>query len=335
MAGNIIGEPIKPIIGEQVKLRQLIHGSGYNENSIQRSPEVLNFLNNKNSWIKFASGVSLDDGYRLKDLAKFETSNYFTENDIDSLLGKNLAKNYILFNTIQSLTQGAELTTTGVGKDAVTTQTKAATYQKRSGVRNTNSWNGSNDKMYGGIGGNSRGLQPSPGITGITVESVNRGSIKKATVTLKAYNKFQFGIIEILYLRLGYLMMLEWGWDKYIDSIDENNKPVIKNVESTVIENTWFKDKHYTQLEMLQNINGFVDRYKGNYQGFFGKVNNFTWSLNADNTYDITVNLISLGSVIESLQVTVPSSPMTTSQLNERKEALKKIYQIKIGRAHV
>ena len=329
MAGNIIGEPIKPIIGEQVKLRQLVHGSGYNENSIQRSPEVLNFLNNKNSWIKFASGVSLDDGYRLKDLAKFETSNYFTENDIDSLLGKNLAKNYILFNTMQSLTQGAELTTTGEGKDAVTTQTRAATYQKRSGVRNTNSWDGSNGKMYGGIGGNSRGLQPSPGITGITVESVNRGSIRKATVTLKAYNKFQFGIIEILYLRLGYLMMLEWGWDKYIDSIDENNKPIIKNVESTVIENTWFKDKHYTQLEMLQNINGFVDRYKGNYQGFFGKVNNFTWSLNADNTYDITVNLISLGSIIESLQVTVPSSPMTTSQLKERKEALRKIYQIK------
>ena len=148
---------------------------------------------------------------RLKDLAKFETSNYFTENDIDSLLGKNLAKNYILFNTMQSLTQGAELTTTGEGKDAVTTQTRAATYQKRSGVRNTNSWDGSNGKMYGGIGGNSRGLQPSPGITGITVESVNRGSIRKATVTLKAYNKFQFGIIEILYLRLGYLMMLEWG----------------------------------------------------------------------------------------------------------------------------
>ena len=43
MAGNIIGEPIKPIIGEQVRLRQLIHGSGYNENSISRSPEVLNF----------------------------------------------------------------------------------------------------------------------------------------------------------------------------------------------------------------------------------------------------------------------------------------------------
>ena len=178
------------------------------------------------------------------------------------------------------------------------------------------------------MGGNSRGLQPVPGITGISVESINRGSIRKATVTLKAYNKFQFGIIEILYLKLGYLMMLEWGWDKYIDSIDNNNNPVIKNVESTIIENQWFKDGSVSQLEMLRNINGFVDLYKGNYQGFFGKVNNFSWTLNADNTYDITVNLITLGSVIESINAIVPSSPLTTKQIKERTVALRKVYKI-------
>ena len=329
MAGNIIGEPIKEIIGEQVDLRQKIQGAGYNESSIQRSPEVLNFLNNKNSWIKLASGVSLDNGDRLKDLARFESQDYLSDPDIASLLGKNLAKNYILFNTIQSLTQGDELTSTDEGADSVITQTRAATYGTRSGVRKTNSWGGSNNKMYGGMGGNSRGLQPPPGIIGINVESINRGSIRKATVTLKAYNKFQFGIIEILYLRLGYLMMLEWGWDKYIDSIDENNNPIIKNVESTIIENNWFKDGSVSQLEMLQNINGFVDRYKGNYQGFFGKVNNFSWSLNSDNTYDITINLITLGGVIESINAIVPSSPLTKNQVAKRTAALREVYQIK------
>ena len=80
------------------------------------------------------------------------------------------------------------------------------------------------------MGGNSRGLQPTPGITGLKIESINNGSLRKATVTLKAFNKFQFGIIEILYLRLGMVMMLEWGWDKYIEKIDINNKPIIKNV---------------------------------------------------------------------------------------------------------
>tara|TARA_Y100000385_G_scaffold278835_1_gene327665 strand:+ start:6427 stop:10095 length:3669 start_codon:yes stop_codon:yes gene_type:complete len=330
--GNIIGEPISPIIGEQIKLRQLLHGAGYNESSISRSPKVLNLLNNKNSWIKFASGVALEDTDRLKALSEIESNNYFTENDINSLKGKNLAQNYILFNTIQSLTKGAEFKTEGKGKESVTTQIRSATYESRSGVRSTNSWNGSNDKMYGGMGGNSRGLQPIPGITSIQVESVNRGSIRKATVNLKAYNKFQFGIIEILYLKLGYLMMLEWGWDKYIDSIDENNNPIVKNVESTIIENSWFKDINYSQLEMLQLINGFVDRYRGNYQGFFGKVNNFSWSLNADNTYDITVNLITVGSVIESLSVVVPSAPISAQNLKLRKEKLQKIYQIKVDK---
>ena len=332
MAGNIIGEPVKEIIGEQINLRQKIQGAGYNESSIQRSPAVLNFLNNKNAWIKLASGTSLlqngGGAQRLKDLAKFETQNYLSETAIQSLLGKNLAKNYILFNTMQSLTQGAELTTTGEGENAVTTQTRAATYEKRRGVRTTNSWDGSNSKMYGGIGGNSRGLQPVPGITDIKIESINRGSIRKATVTLKAFNKFQFGIIEILYLRLGYLMMLEWGWDRYIDSIDENNNPIIKNVESTIIENQWFKDESFSQRQMLQQINTFVDRYKGNYQGFFGKVNNFSWKLNADNTYDITINLITLGSVIESINAVVPTKSLSKKELEKRVQELRKIYKI-------
>ena len=324
MAGNIIGEPISRIIGEQVDLRQRIHGAGYNESSLQRSPTVLNFLNNKNAWIKLASGVSLDNitgKDRLKALSEEETSGYFTDNDISSLLGSNLAKNYILFNTMQSLTQRANRSPDGNNTPAI--------YGERSGIRTTNSWGGSNGKMYGGMGGNSRGLQPVPGITGIKVESVNRGSIRKATVTLKAFNKFQFGIIEILYLKLGYLMMLEWGWDKYIDSIDENNNPIIKNVESTIIENDWFKDGYVDQPTMLGNINSFVKRYRGNYQGFFGKVNNFSWALNADNTYDITVNLITLGSVIESVNAVVPSSPLTTREIKQRTKDLRKAYKIK------
>ena len=333
MKGNIIGDPIIPIVDEQIDIRQKLHGAGYNDQSIKRTPEVLNILNTKNSWIKFASGVSLKDegqgqNSRLKILQKLDTDNYFTENDMASLMGKELAKNYILFNSTQALTQGSEFTTTGTGQDAVTTQTRAATYNTRSGVRNTISWDGNNSKLYGGMGGSSRGLQPVPGITGIKVESINRGSIRKATVSLKAYNKFQFGIIEILYLRLGYTMMLEWGWDKFASKIDENNKPVIENVQSTIIENIWFKDKNYTQLEMLQQINVFVDRYRGNYQGFFGKVNNFSWKLNQDNTYDITVNLITIGSVIESMSVRVPSPPISAQALAQRKAALKSIFRL-------
>tara|TARA_R110002096_G_scaffold5380_1_gene25078 strand:- start:795 stop:4175 length:3381 start_codon:yes stop_codon:yes gene_type:complete len=325
MDGNIIGRPIKNNIGKQIKLRQQIHGAGYNDNSISRTPEVLNFLNNRNSWIKFASGVSITDNERLKDLQKLENNDYLTNNDIASLLNENLAKNYILFNGIQSLNKQANYETI----ENISTQTRGANYTTRSGVRTTNSWNGSNDKLYGGMGGNSRGLQPTPGITGLKIESINNGSLRKATVTLKAFNKFQFGIIEILYLRLGMVMMLEWGWDKYIEKIDINNKPIIKNVKSSIIDNGWFNTPTPPQKSILNDINSFTNQYEGNYQGFFGKVNNFSWKLNQDNHYDITVNLITLGSVIESLTAVVPASPVTTADEEARKTKLQEIYKIK------
>ena len=57
--GNIIGDPIHNQILKQVKNRQKISGAGYNSESIKRDPQVLNFLNNRNSWIKMASGVSI------------------------------------------------------------------------------------------------------------------------------------------------------------------------------------------------------------------------------------------------------------------------------------
>jgi hypothetical protein len=51
-----------------------------------------------------------------------------------------------------------------------------------------------------------------PGITGISVSYKNRGSLKTATITAKAYNRTQLNVIDALYLRLGYTVLLEWGW---------------------------------------------------------------------------------------------------------------------------
>ena len=52
------------------------------------------------------------------------------------------------------------------------------------------------------------GIVPMPGIESVDVKALERGSIRRATVTLKAYNKEQFDIIDILYLRLGYTLLL-------------------------------------------------------------------------------------------------------------------------------
>ena len=147
MTGNLLGEEINPIVDEQIKFRQQVQGAGYLENkSVDRSPKVLNYLNNRSSWIKFASGVSISGSAgeeKLNDFFSEETGvEYSTNGDITNLLSTGLAENIVLFNTVQRLNKKGE----------------DAEYIRRSGVRNSNQLKESINKMYGGLGGNSRGL---------------------------------------------------------------------------------------------------------------------------------------------------------------------------------
>ena len=314
MKGNIVGEEVLPFVSDQISFRQSLHGSGTDRfnNKIKRSNKVLNYLSNRNAWVKLASGISIDseardklknilisDGYvgsgtsTGQPVSIDSTATGFTDADIDGFLGKNLAQNFILFNTVQSLNNDGS-------------------YKTRSGVIKGTSLFSSFDSLYGGMGFKDQGLQPIPGIIDVSVDCVNRGSIKKAVVTLKAYNKFQFSIIETLYLRLGYIMMLEYGWDKYINNIDESTDPPtidIQNTGTTLIDEVWFAEEQgKTPREIRALIDNKRAEYQGNYDGFIGKVTNFQWKLNQDLSYDITIDLITLGSVITSLSANPPGS---------------------------
>ena len=323
--GNVVGEQVDLGVDEQIKHRQQVFGAGFNDKSIERSPQALQYLNNRNTWIKLTSGVSLgvpdrfndsefaigqdviteaenDAKVKLKGILKDE--GFFgnlSENEIQSLMDENLAKSFILFNGTQKLNTSAV-----TDPEDFTKQTSPASFTQRSGYRDSNSNITKNfDKLYGGIGGSDKGLQPMPGIVDAKVECVNRGSIRRATVTIKAYNKLQFSILEILYLRLGYLMLLEFGWDKYIEKI-ENGELTIRNTESTVADSGWFDGGTLTTDGIYNLIQSFRTKYKYSYDGFLGKVSNFDWTLNSDNTYDITLKLITIGSVVESLNINQP-----------------------------
>ena len=101
-------------------------------------------------------------------------------------------------------------------------------------------------------------------------------------------------------------MMLEWGWDKYIN---DKNKNKVENLGNTLIEEFWFNaGNDTTQLQVLKKIEYTREQYCGNYDGFFGKVSNYKWKFQSDGSYDITLNLITLGDVIESLQTRVSAT---------------------------
>lgn len=296
MQGNIIGEPFDKFVQDQISTRQEIQGSGFNENL--RTNSQLQYLTNKNAWVKLASSVNIEStttgSLRLSQI----------ELDTNGYLGTQLAEKAILFNTLSSLSPSP-----------------TSSYEPRSGISNTpDIWN--NNFSYG-LGGTEFGLSPSPGIQDVQVQAVNRGSIRKATITIKAFNKFQFELIELLYLRLGFTMMLEWGWDKYVDN-DKN----IQSVSNTIIEDKWFTTNGISQLEMLKSIEKYRKKYQGNYDGFFGKVSNFTWNFNSDGTYNITLDLITLGDVIESIQVNVANSSLIKENLLSPQNSNNKILSL-------
>ena len=277
MTGNVVGEPIEDFVDSQIRTRQSNQFSGYGTSL--RTNNQLQYLTNRNAWIKLASSVSVQVdtilGTQLEDFISSKLRNIGLPPT--GFFGTQLAEKAVLFNTISQYTGGI-------------------LNNSRAGVTNANNlWS---DSFIYGIGGTEFGIQPPPGIIGVTVDSLNRGSIRKANITLKAHNKFQFDVIELLYLRLGFTMMLEWGWDKYLDNNDR-----IQQVGNTIIEDEWFKTNGTTQLQMLTIIQKKRRDYQGNYDGFFGKVSNFTWNFNPDGSYDISIDLITLGDVIESLKV--------------------------------
>ena len=296
MTGNIIGEPIDGYVQQQIGIRQLSQFSGYEYS--RTSPE-LQYLTNRNAWVKLASSVEITNA-GLKKLTNINIEN------ANNYLSTGLAKKAILFNTLSEYVDS-----------------KSPLTSKRAGVANVyvdgspgnTLWN--NNFAYG-IGGKDFGLQPPPGIIDVTVDSLNRGSIRKANINLKAHNRFQFDIIELLYLRLGFTMMLEWGWDKYL-SLNEGNIS-FSDMGNTIIEEKWFESTGYSQIGMLNLIQSYRKKYSGNYDGFFGKVSNFTWNYNSDGTYDISIDLITIGDVIESLKVNT-SSKIVASTTGEVESA--------------
>lgn len=276
MTGNLLGEPVEEFVIKEVKNRQKLLGTGI-DGTTNRNIKQLNYINNRNAWVKLASSVSIDDINRLP----------INLSSPESYKGINLAKKAILFNGLSSLNND--------------------NYTFRSGVStSTDFWTNS---LYG-LGGTIQGIQPSPGITDVSVDSRNNGSIRTATISLKAYNRFQFEVIELLYLRLGFTLLLEFGWDKYLD---KDGNP--QNVKRTLIEDTFFKEQGTSQLDMLLQIKQKQEEYNGNYDGFFGRVKNFSWDFGSDGTYNIRLDLITLGDIIESLKINIPPTEDQKAEL--------------------
>ena len=269
----IVGEELQDYVINQINARQKLHGSGAGTDlGNVRNDQQINLLNSNTSWVKLASGISIS-GDRLREI------------EVDpSLSGMGLAKRYILASGFSRL-EGERL-------------------QQREGFlpQQANS-----SYTYG-----TYGYSPMPGIENVDIKALNRGSLKKATVKIKANNKQQFDIIDLLYMRLGYTVLLEWGNSLYTP--DGVTREIVRG---TLIEDPKrFFSSGYGSKKSYRNILGPIEYYKKyyacNYDALLGKVSNFSWVFNTDGSYDIEITIISLGDVVESLKLNISSDKSLT-----------------------
>ena len=291
MTGNTIGEEFEIYVADQISQRQSDQYSGYESS---RTPQQIQYLNNTSAWVKLASGMEfVTEKNGIKGIDRLKT--LISEDNIGSYGGMELARKTVLFNGLTEV-ETATYNDDGSKVEKISNNISRAGYSQDKSI-----WN---DSTVYGLGGPEFGQQPMPGIKSISIKSLNRGSIREANVKIKAYNKNQFAIIELLYLRIGFTMMLEWGNDKFI-----NNKGELQPMGNTIIEDLWFVNRFVSQNHALSDIERYREIYSGNYDGFFGKVSNFTWTFASDGSYDIDLKLITMGDVVESLQLNVPISP--------------------------
>ena len=270
---NILGEDFDNKIKTQIDVRQ--NSLGKYTNIL---PKDLIYYQNKSPWIKLASSVDLTPGEKnaniLKNALKLSSDNNISK--------EGLAKKCILHGGVVDISNNKEP-------------------KLQSGLRFK-----SDDIFSGayGWGGGERGFVPQPGIVGADVTYYNNGALSKCTVSIKCFSREQFAVIDTLYMRPGYGVLLEFGWSMYLDKdskLQEFNTFNSKPLES------FFEGPLKDNLEMYKLIKKERLKYEGNYDGVYGKISKFDWKFNNDGSYDITIQITGYGDMIESLTVTPPN----------------------------
>lgn len=152
---------------------------------------------------------------------------------------------------------------------------------------------------YGWGGTTERGYIPMPGIQSAQVQYQNNGALSITTVKIKAFSREQFSLIDALYMRPGYNVLLEFGHSTYLD-----NDGKLQTWENFITDPlSRFLKGNTDQYELLKIIKSEREKYHGNYEAIFGKITKFKWNLDNDGSYNIEIKITGNGDVIESLKV--------------------------------
>ena len=276
---NVIGAPFPDYVLDQLYTR-----AARNSTTNRTNDEIL-FLANKTAWVRLISSVNISlEGDLLKAFYKnLGVGSYGSEDD--------LAKNWIL--------------------QAGTSQYAGNGISLRSGFGENGAY---------GLGGTGElGYRPMPGLNGVTIDTAGTlGSLRIADIRFQVWNMNQLNVIEALYFRLGYSMLLEWGHTQFF----------ITNNKFETATNTFGIDNPFgsgvDKVIVQQSIARKSKQLGGNYDGMLAIVSNFTWSMNQEGGYDCTVKLIGLGSILDTMRInqSYKMPPGLLKQFKKNQEAL-------------
>ena len=271
---SIFKETLRDFVITQLKIRESIVEQGNSPTKFRHrfgSPKVKirdknitidpgAFYTNtvhKQCVIRMASGVDIIDPEFLEEKEK--------------VMGNNLAKTYVL--------EGGILDN-----------------DKPRGGKFGESKGAYGDKSIRSSAADGFGIVPMPGIIDADIRTKTAyGSLREAKVNFVCHSRRQLEVLEILYMRPGMPVLLEWGWNPYI-----NNKGKIDQSTPTIIDD-FFKSENYMKT-LQDNIRKQIEISGGNYDGFIGTCKNFEITARPDGGYDCTTELIAMGECLEGLK---------------------------------
>jgi hypothetical protein len=273
---SIFKESFKEGVRNQLEIRQNVIN--------ERTPQNLQYMNSRNAWIRMSSAVNIYNGPSHDDNTDDENERAAALKDYKdpSKYSNSLAKQYIL--------QGGTLSPNGTLKAGLGTFDKNA-------YSNTAA-DGSSYRL---------GIRPMPGITSVNVKSRGAyGSLQDVTVNFQCWDIKQLEDLELLYMRPGYTVLVEWGWAPYINNKGEYQPNF--NDFYDIIDNPKPKETIWKDLDKRS-----TETYSGNVESMFGYVKNYSWNARMDGGYDCQVTIITLGEILESLKVNyLPAQVLST-----------------------
>jgi hypothetical protein len=159
----------------------------------------------------------------------------------------------------------------------------------------------------------TQGIVPMPGITSFQVTSQGTyGTLRAGSFNFTVHSTEEFDILEKLYLRPGFTVLMEWGHSSYISNDGEYTN------STTYYDIKKFLNKK-NELELRKELLKLRLDNSFNYDFLYGFVKNFTWSFNGIG-YECQVDVISKGEVISSIGALFSTKSGKEKQENYKNE---------------